>query len=99
MSRPATRAGRELDAANQADWEQARYYRRVLHARQKSLHQQLAKADSKLTKALHRNDSETAHHLLMLIRELKGERHEIYRLTTALDYRFPPSVVGVNQPQ
>jgi hypothetical protein len=85
--------------ASQADLRQATYYRRMLRTRQKSLDHQLARADSRLTKARLSQDSQTAQRLQMLIRELKAERHEIYRLTTALDYRFPPSVVGVNQRQ
>jgi hypothetical protein len=88
-----------LDAANRADSRQADYYRRIFDARQKHLHRRLVRADSRLTKARLSQDSRTAQRLQMLIRELKAERHEIYRLTTALDFRFPPSVVGVNQRQ
>jgi ribosomal 50S subunit-associated protein YjgA (DUF615 family) len=99
MSRPAIRAGRALDVASQADSRQANYYRRMLRTREKSLNHQLAREDAKVTKALSRHDSQDAQRLLMLIRELRAERHEVYRLMTALDFRFPPSVVGVNQAQ
>ena len=99
VSSRAIGVGRALDAANQADTRQADYYRRLLDAQRDYVHRRLAKADAKLAKARLERDFGTARRVQMLIRELKKERQEIYRLTTALDYRFPPTRIGIKQPQ
>lgn len=91
MSSPAIHAERALNAANQADSRQADYYRQLLEARRQHVRRRLTLADAKLAKARLRDDPRTARCLLMSIRELKAERYEIFRLTTALDYRFPPT--------